>query len=297
MKTSKLIEIVVESDNTLRLHPLPDVQVAPEHTINASTHIEVEGCPYSVFAQQETHSFVICKTYDAENDSYFQPVTTVSFDAPVATLQGFYFGAQPWLLTYHPDSEYVQFYRISSDTVTHIAAIRLGKGFTTVQPLYYRNDVFFVAYNKVSGEVVKFQVIAPAHSALYAQKAWSATWAQGWTRFAFFRLGAENFFIKTNEKYHKVNIDHFMDSIDLGSHPVLNQPASDKMLGQTDVQAFYDTNQNPYFFTYQPDGTMTFNRFRGDCKGWQPAFSSQQTANVSLIHTAQLTTRTLVLLL
>ncbi|MDD1781664.1 hypothetical protein LRP49_10705 [Enterovibrio sp. ZSDZ35] len=300
MDTNTLIEVTVLPNNTLQLETLPNVQIGTDcPTITASTSVEVNSTSFSIFAQQEPDAFIVCKTYDVETERYFKQEAVISAKVPVANLHSFYFGGQPWLLSYHPDTEYVQFYQFDAEkvTITPITAIRLGKGFTTVQPLYYRNDVFFVAYNKDTGDVVKMQIVAPAHSALYAQTVWSATWAQGWTRFAFFRLGSENFFIKTNEKYHKVNIDHFMDSIALGSHPVLNEPAPEEMLSLSDVQTFYDVSQNPYFFTYQSNGAMTFNRFDGDCEGWQLALSSQQTANTTLCHTVQLKECTLILML
>lgn len=300
MNTQALIEITVQPDNSLQLVNLPKVPIETHcQSITASTSLEANGTSFSIFVQPEPATFIVCKTYDVETETYFKQEATIAVDYPIAQLHSFYFGGQPWLLSYHPDSEYVQFYRFDDNpiAITPVTGIRVGKGFTTVQPLYYRNDVFFVAYNKNTGDVVKMQIVAPAHSALYAQKMWSATWAQGWTRFAFFRLGAENFFIKTNEKYHKVNIDHFMDSIELGSHPVLNEPASEEMLSLSNIQTFYDISQYPYFFTYNPNGAMTFNRFDGDCEGWQLALSSQQSADASLIHTVQLKECTLILML
>ncbi|CZF81437.1 hypothetical protein GCE9029_02609 [Grimontia celer] len=300
MNTKALIEVTVLPDNSLQLETLPKVQIGTDcHTVNASTSVEVNGTSFSLFSQQDPDTFIVCKTYDVETESYFKQEAVIPAKYPIAMLHSFYFGGQPWLLSYHPDSDYVQFYRFDGEAITIIpvTSIRVGKGFTTVQPLYYRNDVFFVAYNKETGDVVKMQIVAPAYSELYAQKVWSATWAQGWTRFSFFRLGAENFFIKTNENYHKVNIDHFMDSIELGSHPVLNEPASQEMLSLSDVQTFYDISQNPYFFTYEPNGKMTFNRFDGDCEGWQLALSSQQAADTSLRHTVQLKECTLILML
>ncbi|MGF1766365.1 hypothetical protein L4D06_03110 [Enterovibrio makurazakiensis] len=298
MKASTLIEVKVKPDNTLELTPLPQVKIASQdQTVTASTSVDINECSYSIFTLQNPSVLIVSKTFDAKSQSYFSHQISIPCEYPIDTLHSFYFGGQPWLLSYHQDSDYVQFYRFDGKTITPVTAIRIGKGFTTVQPLYYRNDVFFVAYNKTSGDVVKFQIVAPAYSPLYAQQVWSATWAQGWTRFAFFRLGAENFFIKTNEKYLKVNIDHFMDSIELGSHPVLNEAASPTMLAQSDVQTFYDANQNPFFFTYQPDGVMTFNRFDGNCEDWKLALSTQQAEDVTLIHNVQLSSRTLILLL
>ncbi|WP_407334170.1 hypothetical protein [Enterovibrio sp. 27052020O] len=300
MNTNTLIEVTVLPDNALQLTTLPTVHIASQcEAVTASATVDVNGISFSIFAQKNPDSLMVCRTYHAEKNSYFEPVVAIPVNEPIDTLQGFYFGGQPWLLSYHHDADTVHFYRFDSEavTITPVTSIRVGKGFTTVQPLYYRNDVFFVAYNKDTGDVVKFQIVAPAYSPLYAQKTWSATWAQGWTRFSFFRLGAENFFIKTNEKYLKVNIDHFMDNIDQGSHPVLNQPASAEMLSLTKVQTFYDVHHNPYFFTYQPKGVMTFNRFDGDCEGWALMHTCQQAANISLHHTAQLEKRLLILML
>ncbi|MEZ9524946.1 hypothetical protein [Enterovibrio norvegicus] len=299
MSESTLVDVKVLPDTNVILNVLSEVH-PPTFCDNAiaSASIDINGQSFSIFIQEGAVSLTLCKSYDASSGAYFVDDKTITLEHPVETLKGFYFGGQPWLICYHSDSEYAQCYRINTTELTleNRVATRVGAGFTTITPLYYRNDVFFVAYNKNTGAVAKYQMMSPAYSPLYCQVSWSATWAQGWTRFAFFRLGGENFFIKTNEKYNKVNIDHFMDSIDLGSHPVLNESATPLMLGLSDVQTFYDSNNTPYFYTYQPDGSMTFNRFDGDCNGWKVALTCQQAANSSLRHTVQLPDRTLILL-
>jgi len=43
---------------------------------------------------------------------------------------------------------------------------------------------------------------------LQTMNVWSWVWAHGWTHFAFFQFGGENFFFKINVAFPNVNIDH-----------------------------------------------------------------------------------------
>ena len=99
----------------------------------------------------------------------------------------------------------------------------------------YRNSVYIVMYAFDTGKYKKYQLFTPANTALYPTVDLVRHLGQTWTRFAFFQFGGENFFIKTNLAHKKVNIDHFMDDANEGSHPVLNTPAPTDMLNASDV--------------------------------------------------------------
>jgi hypothetical protein len=65
-----------------------------------------------------------------------------------------------------------------------------------------------------------------------------------------------------------VNIDHIVDDPTQGTVEVGTLLTLPNELTLNIVTAFY-LGPNPYFITYQTDGTTTFNRFDGDCQGWQ----------------------------
>jgi len=76
---------------------------------------------------------------------------------------------------------------------------------------------------------------------------WTKEWAQGWTRFAFFKMGGENFFLKTNPPHKNVNIDHMVDNPAEGSHPVgTHLPLALDL----DVVAAVNFKHNAYFASY-----------------------------------------------
>jgi hypothetical protein len=99
---------------------------------------------------------------------------------------------------------------------------------------------------------------------------WSHQWAKGWTRFAFFQFGGENFFLKTNTWKPNVNIDHVLDNLAGGTVEVATQ-LNDALKDAQDldiVQPITLAEGDPYFVTYKNDGPMTLNRFHADCLGW-----------------------------
>jgi hypothetical protein len=97
---------------------------------------------------------------------------------------------------------------------------------------------------------------------------WSHQWAKGWTRFAFFQFGGENFFLKTNTWKPNVNIDHVLDNISSGTAEVATKLDLQDAQDLHRVEPFTRENGDPYFITYKGDGTVTFNRFWSDCLGW-----------------------------
>ncbi len=101
---------------------------------------------------------------------------------------------------------------------------------------------------------------------------WAHPWAPGWTRFAFFQFGGENFFLKTNvgnSKKLNVNIDHVLDTLSAGTAEVGTQLTLADALELNNVEPFTLGAGDPYFATYiSKSGTLTLNRFHSDCLGW-----------------------------
>ena len=91
------------------------------------------------------------------------------------------------------------------------------------------------------------------------------------TRFAFFLLGGEPFFLKTNTKKLNVNIDHVLDTLASGTTEVgtLLQNQLPDALKITNVEPLLLGNADPWFVTYiSPTGAATLNRIHADCLGW-----------------------------
>lgn len=237
---------------------------------------------YTIGFDSANKKAIIYNTYNKEADQYFTLAgnTDIAFGSTIVDV--FYMGNIPMLLTYDPTSEYADLVQISEDfKLTSAYQVKIGKGLSTVKTFSYRFSQFFIAYDITSGHVEKFEISIPPHQPVYAEKTWSDKWAQGWTRFSFFQLGGENFFIKTNLKYNKVNIDHFMDDPNESSHPVLDMDAPAQMVGLSDVSAFTNEIGDPFFTTYRSNGEMTFNRINGNCLGWKDLSSETSIKNAS----------------
>jgi hypothetical protein len=98
---------------------------------------------------------------------------------------------------------------------------------------------------------------------------WSHQWAKGWTRFAFFQLGGENFFLKTNTWKPNVNIDHVLDSLAAGTIEVGTRMSLHEAQELSNVEPFVLGCADPHFATYiSKSGEVTLNRFHSDCLGW-----------------------------
>ncbi len=162
----------------------------------------------------------------------------------------------------------------------------LTQGFTTLKSFTSFGQVVFLGYNGSNGYVALYTLSVTATSPpdsppLLLTPAWAHNWAKGWTRFAFFQLGGENFFLKTNTDKPNVNIDHIMDGLSTGTAEVgtnLNLKDAQKL---SIVQPFYLGNGDPYFVTYKSDGTVTLFRFHSDCLGWTQVAGLKSKSNAS----------------
>jgi hypothetical protein len=211
----------------------------------------------------------IYKAYDPSSDKYLilEAKNALSFNTALSDIC--YIAQSPVCLAYDPTTGNINILIINPDlSFTLSYTLNAGTGITTLKAFSYRGAQFFIAYNMTMGNVTKYQIVTNADSTITANQVWNAKWAISWTRFSFFLMGAENFFIKTNTTYNKVNIDHFMDDPNEGSHPVLNMDAPPQMVGLNNVATFCDSKGFPYFATYRSNGEMTFNSIYGNCLGW-----------------------------
>ena len=115
---------------------------------------------------------------------------------------------------------------------------------------------------------------------------WAHMWAPGWTRFAFFQLGGEPFFLKTNTKKLNVNIDHVLDTLASGTAEVgtLLQDQLPDALKITNVEPLLLGNADPWFVTYiSSTGAATLNRIHADCLGWTQGASFKSAAGSTTV--------------
>jgi hypothetical protein len=150
----------------------------------------------------------------------------------------------------------------------------LSQDFTTLKSFNSFGQIVFLGYKGANGYVAMYTLAVTAASPadvppLLLTAVWSHQWAKGWTRFAFFQLGGENFFLKTNTWKPNVNIDHVMDGLTTGTAEVGTNLVLDNAQQLDIVQAFTLGNGDPYFVTYMAKGgQLAFYRFHGDCLGW-----------------------------
>lgn len=210
----------------------------------------------------------------------FRNVSTVSTDTAWDSVCPFLMGGLPCFIAYHKQSGLMRIYGVGQDLSLKILLDYKQdstKGLTTVAPFTYRYGVYIVAYNNENGLVNYYQLGVPSTSPLYMTSIWSDTWAKGWTRFAFFKWGGENFFLKQNPIYNNVNIDHIMSDPTEGSHPVGTH--LDLEMDLDTIVTFCLPDENPYFIAYRNSGSATFNRFNGSGQTWQTQASTSILAN------------------
>ncbi len=146
-------------------------------------------------------------------------------------------------------------------------------GYDMIEPIVVDGMVHYMCYDADTGKVVIYalQVTATGTDGqppLLSRAVWVHQWAAKWTRFAYFRLGAGTYFLKTNVGRLNVNIDHVLDdpsqgAVEVGSH--LDLPNA---LDLTLVAPLVSPQGDPGFITYMPDGVTTVNRIHGDCQAW-----------------------------
>ena len=143
----------------------------------------------------------------------------------------------------------------------------MTRGYTTAKPFLTPRGAAFLGYNQADGSVALYSF---ADAQANPTCVWAHQWAKGWTRFAFFQFGGENFFFKTNVAKLNVNIDHVLDGLTAGTVQVGTNLPLENALALTVVETLTLANGDPHFVTYMPDGVATLNRFNGNCQGWTP---------------------------
>jgi hypothetical protein len=277
----------INTNNNLEVTPIDQGKINQiADNIQCLTTFELNSNTYLVGFENNTLLADIYLAFDQANGTYLnlKAQNSVAFNASLAEM--IYAGGVPICLAYDPGSGNIDFLQITQElSFSTLYSLNVGTGITTMKTFTYRGDIFLIAYNMNTGYVDKYQIAATNIASISATKVWNAKWAITWTRFSFFQMGAENFFIKTNLNAVKVNIDHFMDDPNEGSHPVLNMNAPPQMIGLNNVNTFVDPKGFPYFATYRTTGEMTFNAIYGNCLGWDIEYQTNTDINRSLMLT------------
>lgn len=210
-------------------------------------------------------------------------------------LNAFKYINENFLMTYRPDSGQFGFFSIdrSLDIAGRCNYVRLhapatSRDFTMVRPFVVGGRVIFMGYGFESGSVCLYRIEGTVSSRagvppIAAHTVWDHVWAPGWTRFAFFILGGEVFFLKTNTKFPNVNIDHILDDPTTGTSEVGSNlqlvDAQDLSL----VASFEQDHEHPHFIAYRPDGLTVAYRIHSTCTGWSHLCQAQAVANAHVL--------------
>jgi hypothetical protein len=223
---------------------------------------------------------------------FAQASSVLDLGGPCDSAETFVLGNVAHLMTYVSESGTFSFFPIAGDLTTTAPYVfqrrrepGITVGFDTVYPAVVNSGICLVGYSSRSGDVNTYTLSvisstppsAPGTPPLLAAPAWVHQWARDWVRFAFFQLGGETFFFKTNTGRLNVNIDHVLDDPSQGTIEVGSwlQDQLPDALAIDIVRAFYLGGGDPHFLTYMSDGNATFNRFHGDCQGWTRCAAAQ----------------------
>lgn len=195
-------------------------------------------------------------------------------------IEPFVIGDQPHLCCYRKEDGEFALYPVNDDLTVHYPLYfrhprhPLTPNLTMVKPREALGQVFITGYDTVHGFVNNWTVSVTAtsdgkHPPLAMEVVWAHQWAKGWTRFAWFTWGGQNFFLKTNTWKPNVNIDHMSSVLSQGSSEVGSHLDLKDAQTLDIVHPFYVGKGDPYFLTYiASSGATTLNRVHGDCMGW-----------------------------
>jgi len=262
-----------------------------------SCTVQMVGSQLVLFAYDKTSqrmdTYALC-----EKSPWLEPIENrLSLGGPWDAIEAFQIGNCPHLMCYQSKSGEFDFVPVS-DMLESAPALKyshprapLTSGFTTVAMLSALGQVCFFGYNGENGDVNLYTLSVTATSSakqppLVGHNVWSWQWAKGWTRFAFFTFGGENFFLKTNTWKPNVNIDHIPSAAfstgtnEVGSYLELKDAQKLDI-----VRPFYAAGALPHFLTYiASSGVTTLNRIHGDCMGWTTVAESRtQTAAQQIV--------------
>ena len=181
------------------------------------------------------------------------------------------FGGASYLLLYQQKNGSLTICRIRADHtlefVSEYSRTYGAKttGFSTLGVYAHRGLVYVLGCSVDDGHAGIYQVIATEEIPATLTWQWNHQWAKGWTRFAFYNWGGENYFLKTNVAYKNVNIDHICDDASKGTHEVGSRLPLP--LDLDFVEPLY-VDHSPFFVAGRVTGELTFHRFHASGQGW-----------------------------
>ncbi len=239
--------------------------------------IEIGGGPHLIAVNgAEAGAFAL-----GAADPWLTPVDSkLELGGPWDTIEPFVIGNIPHLLAYASSTGEFAFFPLGEDLsskqpykYSRRREPGITKGFDVAHPIEINGAVYYLCYSFDGGQVNIYSLAVTASSRsgvppLVSNPVWLHQWARKWTRFAFFELGGETYFLKTNVGKLNVNIDHVLDDPADGTIEVGTYLDLEDALELDIVRTVYLGNGDPYFLTYMKDGKTTLNRFHGDCQGW-----------------------------
>jgi hypothetical protein len=255
--------------------------------------VEIVGTPYILAYDKANGDARFYRVADA--DPWLVPTATANLTPGWDIVQSFVIGNQPYLMCYETKTGWFGFFPLS--TALDVAAPYrfrrthepgTSNGFTMVKSFVAAGGVAFIGYNGATGAVAMYTISVTATSPehlppLFALAVWSHQWAKGWTRFAFFQFGAENFFLKTNTVFPNVNIDHIVDGLVGGTLEVSTNMNLVEAQALTIVEPMRYNRGDNYVIAYKPDGVVALYRIWPDCSGWTEAARFQGPAAIDHI--------------
>jgi hypothetical protein len=244
-------------------------------------------------------------------EPWFEPVpSTLDLGGPWDVLDPFVIGNVPHLLAYAKEEGQFSFFPLGPDLTSRppyqfrrIRPPGETAGFDTVKTMVVNGAVYYLCYSFDTGTVNIYSLAvtatsvpsAPETPPLLSRPVWLHQWARSWTRFAFFQLGGATFFLKTNVGRLNVNIDHVLDDPSQGTIEVGSYLQMDDALEVDLCRPFTLGHGDPYFVNYLTSGKTTFNRFHGDCLGWDTEASVTTVPGATQVVPLQVGDRCLVL--
>jgi len=221
----------------------------------------------------------------------------LQIEAGVDIVETFTLGNRPYLVAYVAKTGMFNIYAIGDSLAlskplqfARNHELALSQNFATVKSFLTFGQVAFLGYRNDTGYVAMYTLAVVSQSSgdappLRMTPVWSHQWAKGWTRFAFFQLGGENFFFKTNTWKPNVNIDHICDDLATGTVEVGSQMDPAGTMQSVDiVQPLSVNSGDPYFVAYKKKtGELTLNRIHGDCLGWTKSDTVAAKANAGQV--------------
>ncbi|HXZ02496.1 MAG TPA: hypothetical protein VEI03_21055 [Stellaceae bacterium] len=213
---------------------------------------------------------------------WIEPVkSAIDLGGPCDIVQPFAIGGRLHFIAYTAKAGLLKFFAIGDGLASSKKPFEYFRhrqpgvttGWTVLQPVTHLNKNYYMTYGFHTGAVELFSISVAATVAgdvppLDTENVWSWVWAKGWTRFAFFQLGGENFFLKTNTLKPNVNIDHLDSDPNIRSNEVGTEMDLEDAQQLDICSSFYQNGNTPYFITYMKNGKTTVNRVHGDCLGW-----------------------------